>query len=251
MNILVGCEESQTVCIELRKRGHNAFSCDLKECSGGHPEWHFKMDVFKAIAGGMLVTQLGEVVEIRKWDMGIFFPDCTFLTCSAEWAYKEQPPLKSGKLVGLARQQARAEAYEFFMALWNCGIQKIGMENPVGVMSTYFRKPDQIIQPYEFGNNASKSTCLWLKNLPTLKKDSDLYVTPRTVCSSCSEVQRLPTHMKISLKDGCLKCGNKVSARWANQTDSGQNKLAPSAERAKLRSKTYPGIAKAMAEQWG
>lgn len=208
MKILIGCEESQEVCKAFRELRHEAYSCDLLPCSGGHPEWHLQMDVFAAI-------------KLKAWDMGIFFPDCTFLTCSAEWAYKYQEPLKSGKLVGAERRQARADAIEFFMALWNCGIPKIGMENPVGVMSSYFRKPDQIIQPYQFGEDASKSTCLWLKNLPLLEHGE--YYPPRIV------------HGK---------------PRWRNQTDSGQNNVAPSPDRAKLRSKTYKGVAQAMAAQW-
>lgn len=212
MNVILGCEESQAVCKAFRELGHEAFSCDLKPCSGGHPEWHFQMDIFEAI-------------KLKKWDLGIFFPDCTFLTCSAEWAYKDGPyhqKVKPGTLVGEARRRARGEAYEFFMSLWNCGIDKIAMENPVGVMSRYFRKPDQIIQPNEFGDDASKATCLWLKNLPILIGTGN--VEPRIVN------------------------GKK---RWANQTDSGQNKLSPSDNRAELRSKTYPGIADAMARQWG
>lgn len=241
MKILLGCEKTQEVCKAFRERGHEAYSCDIKPCSGGHPEWHLQMDVFKAIG-------------LRAWDMAIFFPDCTYLTCSAEWAYKEGPyhqKVKPRTLVGKERIKARGEAFEFFMALWNCGIPKISMENPVGIMSRYFRKPDQIIHPYEFGNDASKATCLWLKNLPILKKNNDYFILPRTICSKCSTVQMLPGHVKISLRDGCIKCGSKVRPRWGNQTDSGQNKLSPSDIRAEIRSKTYPGIAQAMAEQWG
>jgi hypothetical protein len=209
MRILVGCEESQAVTIELRKLGHEAYSCDLQECSGGHPEWHFKMDVFKAIAGGMLVTQLGQLVEVKDLDMGIFFPDCTYLTVSANKWYKDQPERKSGKLVGRARREARGKAFEFFMALWNCGIPKIAIENPIGIMSSYFRKPDQILQPWMFGHGETKATYLWLKNLPK--------ITPTNIVSG--REQRL-------------------------------RKLPPSKDRTKLRSKTFPGIAKAMAEQW-
>jgi len=212
MKILVGCEESQAVTIELRKLGHEAYSCDLKPCSGGHPEWHLQMDVFAAL-------------KMQKWDAGVFFPDCTYLTCSAEWAYKDGPyhqKVKPGTLVGEARRNARADAYEFFMALWNCGIQRIVIENPVGVMSRYFRKPDQVIQPWMFGDDASKKTCLWIKNLPKVWHSADNYVLPRIVN------------------------GKKL---WSNQTDSGQNNLSPSDNRAELRSKTYPGIAQAIAEQ--
>lgn len=208
LKILVGCEESQAVTIELRKLGHEAYSCDLLPCSGGHPEWHLQMDVFEAI-------------KIKDWDMGIFFPDCTFLTISAEWCYKEQPPLKSGKLVGQARKEARVKAIQFFVDLYNCEIPKIAIENPIGVISSQFRKPDQIIQPWQFGDNASKATCLWLKNLPLLKPTNEY--PPRIIN------------------------GKK---RWGNQTDSGQNKLPPSKNRAMLRSKTYPGIAQAIATQF-
>lgn len=225
MKILIGCEESQTVCKSFRAKGHEAYSCDILECSGGHPEWHFKMDVFKAIKAGLLTLQNGGTINIDNWDIGILFPDCTYLTCSAEWAYKEGPyhqKLKPGTLAGKERVKARADAYEFFMALYNCGISKIAIENPVGIMSRYFRKPDQVIQPYQFGENASKATCLWLKNLSLLKHTT--YYEPRTV-------------------------NNKKY--WGNQTDGGQNKLPPSADRAKLRSKTYAGIATAMADQWG
>lgn len=249
MRVLLGCEESQAVCIEFRKRGHEAYSCDLKPCSGGHPEWHLQMDVFEAIKGGTLKTQSGNFICVKDWDLGIFFPDCTYLTCSAEWAYKDSPyhqKVKSGTLVGNNRKEAREKAVKFVRDLMNCGIHKIGIENPIGKISTRIfwyvggenggerwevfprdlergsRKPDQIIQPYQFGNDASKSTCLWLKNLPLLAPTQ--YVEPRII-------------------------GGKK--RWGNQTDSGQNKLAPSEQRSTIRSKTYEGIARAMAEQWG
>ena len=212
MIVLFGCEESQECCKAFREKGHEAFSCDLKPCSGGHPEWHYQMDVFEAI-------------KLQDWDMGIFFPDCTYLTCSAEWAYKEPPyhqKIKPGTLVGIERKWARVAAAEFFMELYNCSIPEVAIENPIGVMSSLFRKPNQVIHPYNFGEDASKSTCLWLKNLPRL--NGTKYIEPRIVN------------------------GKK---RWGNQTDGGQNKLTPSDNRAELRSKTYSGIAKAMAEQWG
>ncbi len=212
MNILIGCEESQAVTMAFRALGHNAFSCDLKPCSGGHPEWHLQMDVFEAIA-------------MNDWDLGIFFPDCTYLTCSAEWAYKDGPyhqKVKPGTLVGEPRRQARNGAEKFFLALYNSKIPRVAIENPIGVMSSRFRKPDQVIQPHYFGDDASKGTCLWLKNLPILKKTEQC--PPRMV---------------------------NGRPRWANQTDGGQNKLPPTENRAELRSKTYPGIATAMATQWG
>jgi len=212
MNVLFGCEESQECCKAFRERGHDAFSCDFKPCSGGHPDWHLQMDVFEAI-------------KLKNWDMAVFFPDCTFLTCSAEWAYGEPPyhqKVKPGTLVGKGRRAAREDAVDFFMRLYNCGIPKIAIENPIGVMSSRFRKPNQVIQPNNFGEDASKSTCLWLKNLPRL--NGTKYIPPRIVN------------------------GKK---RWGNQTDGGQNKLTPSDNRAAMRSKTYQGIAAAMAAQWG
>lgn len=156
LQIIVGCEESQEVTKALRELGHEAYSCDLKECSGGHPEWHLKMDVFEAI-------------ELKNWDIGIFFPDCTYLTISANKWYKDMPPRKSGVLVGEERRQAREMAVNFFMRLYNCNIPKVAIENPVGVMSTRFRKPDQVIQPWMFGHGETKATCLWLRGLPKLE----------------------------------------------------------------------------------
>lgn len=228
MKIILGCEESQAVTIAFREKGHEAYSCDLKPCSGGHPEWHIQDDILNVINGGCF--PLGndfkrDEVIIYKWDKGIFFPDCTYLTCSAEWAYKEPPyhqKVKPGTLVGEARKLARKRAIEFVKKLYNCGIQEIAIENPIGVLSTEWRKPNQIIHPYNFGEDASKSTCLWLKNLPRL--NGTKYIEPRIV---------------------------NGKERWGNQTDGGQNKLTPSDNRAELRSKTYSGIAKAMAEQWG
>jgi len=197
MKILIGCEESQAVCIAFRKRGHEAYSCDLLPCSGGHPEWHLQMDVFEAIA-------------IREWDMMICFPTCTYLTVSANKWYKDQPERKSGTLVGEARREARREAIDFALRLFNCGIKKVAMENPIGVLSSVFRKPDQVLQPWMFGHGETKATCLWLKGLPKL--------TPTNIVDG--RVQRL--HL-----------------------------LPKTPDRAKLRSKTFPGIAAAMANQWG
>ena len=194
--ILVGCEESQAVTIELRKLGYEAYSCDLQECSGGHPEWHLQMDVFDAI-------------DLHNWGMGIFFPTCTYLTISANKWYKDQPPRKSGVLVGAERRKAREEAIEFFMNLYNCKIPKVAIENPIGVMSTRFRKPDQVLQPWMFGHGETKATCLWLKNLPKLK--------PTDIVEG--------RHQRMHL-------------------------LPKTKDRAKLRSKTYPGIAKAIADQF-
>lgn len=213
INVLIGCEESQAICIEFRKLGFNAFSCDLKPCSGGHPEWHLQIDVFEAI-------------KLKKWDLGIFHPDCTYLTVSANKWLKDQPKRKSGALVGKERRDARELAIDFFMRLYNCGIERIAIENPIGCMSSVFRKPDQIIQPWMFGDDASKATCLWLRCLPSLETEKANYYPPRITVT-----------------------GRK---RWGNQCDKGgDNVLPPTPDRAELRGKTYPGIAKAIAEQWG
>lgn len=262
MNILVGHEESQAVTKELRKLGHNAYSCDIKPCSGGHPEWHIQCDVELVIDGWRPVVFAGDCDEYGNcprceidyadcscpgptqegiefmekdsvlygrpegfaWGAGLFFPDCTYLTISAEWAYKYGPyhqNVKPGTLVGKERREARSRAVAHVWKLWRSDIPMISIENPVGRLSTLFRPPTQTIQPYEFGDDASKRTCLWLRGLPLLKGTK--YIQPRMV-------------------DG--------KPRWGNQTDSGQNKLSPGPGRAAERSKTYPGIAKAMAEQW-
>jgi hypothetical protein len=191
MRILVACEESQAVCIAFRERGHEAYSCDILPCSGGHPEWHIQGDVLKHFDDG--------------WDMMIAFPPCTHIAVSGAWKFEEKR--KDG------RQQ---QGIYFFMEFTKTNIPKVAIENPVGIMSTIYRKPNQIIQPWMFGDNASKKTCLWLKGLPIL----------------------LPTH-------------SSWKKRYANQTASGQNNIGPSANRSNLRSKTYPGLASQMAEQWG
>lgn len=197
MKVLIACEESQVVCKAFRAKGHEAHSCDLQDCSGGHPEWHLKMDCFKAI-------------DLIKPVLLIAHPPCDYLTISANKWYKDQPERKSGALVGEARREARREAIEFFMKLYNCGISKIAIENPIGVMSSEFRKPDQVLQPWQYGHGETKATCIWLKGLSKL--------TPTDIVEG--REQRL-------------------------------HKLPPSKDRAKLRSKTYPGIAEAMADQWG
>jgi len=206
MRVLVACEESQAVTKELRKLGHEAFSCDLFPCSGGHPEWHLQQNATELLK--------------QKWDMIIAFPPCTYLTVSGlHWNKRNKD-----------RANKTEEAFKFFMMFANADCDKIAIENPVGCVSTRWRKPDQIINPYQFGSDASKKTCLWLKGLPTLEHTE--YIEPRIV-------------------DG--------KKRWGNQMDSGQNvtlnergKVCAwnSDEIKKLRSKTYPGIAKAMAEQW-
>jgi len=201
MRILVGCEESQAVTKELRKLGHEAFSCDIQECSGGHPEWHYQQDIFEVINMG--------------WDMGIFFPPCTHLAVSGAAHFK--------KKIADGRQQ---QGIDFFMALVNCNIPKIAIENPIGVMSSKYRKPDQIIEPYQFGHKNKKPTCLWLKNLPKL--------VPTDIVDKGEFVTLTYANGKV-----------KKTSKWEYECAK-----MPVEIRGKMRSKTFEGIAKAMAEQW-
>lgn len=184
MRILVACEESQAVTKRLRLLGHEAYSCDILECSGGHPEWHIKDDVTPHLR--------------QPWDMVIAFPPCTHLASSGARWFEEKR--KDG------RQQA---AIDFFMACVNANAPRIAVENPVGIMSSVFRKPSQIIQPWQFGHGETKATCLWLQRLPVLR----------------------PTNI----------VEGREQRIW---------KMPPTPDRAKLRSKTFPGIADAMATQW-
>lgn len=206
MNILIGCECSGRVRDSFIRRGHNAVSCDLKPTERAGP--HIQGDVFEAIAS-------------RQWDMGIFFPDCTYLTGSGlHW---------NGRIEG--RAEKTEEALAFVRRLMDADIHKIAIENPVGCISTRIRKPNQTVQPYDFGEDASKRTCFWLKNLPILKKPRGMRVPGRMV--------------EWPVGSG------KMVERWANQTDSGQNAHPETDDRAENRSRTYWGIATQMADQWG
>ena len=193
MKVLVACEYSGAVRDAFILAGHDAMSCDLLPTDAPGP--HYQGDVFDIIGEG--------------WDLMIAHPPCTYLTVSANKWLKDQPPRKSGALVGEARRQAREESIDFVMALQNCGIPKIAIENPIGCLSTRWRKPDQVLQPWMFGHGETKATCLWLTGLPVL--------TPTDIVDGREQrLHHLP----------------KTADRW------------------KLRSKTYQGIAKAMAEQW-
>lgn len=224
MNVLIACEESQRVAIEFRCIGHNAFSCDTKDCSGGKPEWHLKGSVF-------------DFLDYLKWDLMIAFPPCTHLALSgAAWFEKKRTD---------GRQR---EAIEFFMKLWNVDIPKICLENPANIIGgEYIKKwfPDlcekyglplkksQSIQPYYFGDEAQKKTWLWLKGLSPLfhAKEVDLFNDKITHVSKGEMVE---------FESGC-KMPKWYADAWS---------LSPK-ERSELRSKTFPGIARAMAEQWG
>lgn len=210
MKIIIGCELSQIICIAFRKQGHEAYSCDIEPCEGNHPKWHIQNDLRN--------------VDISSFDLGIFHPPCTYLCVTGnKWMkpeFKDRFP---------NREQQRKDAIDFFMYCVNLPIEKICIENPIGIMSTINNKPDQMIQPYYFGDEAQKSTCLWLKNLPLLHhaKESDWFTEK--------------THVGHGEIHTC-KSGNKMPKWYA---------YAPKKERSKLRSRTFPGIAAAMAEQWG
>lgn len=178
----------------FRARGHDAWSCDLLDAEGPH-----------------LCCDVRLVLD-QGWDLAIFHPPCTYLSVSGLHWNARRPE----------RAKLTEEAIDFVSQLLNAPVGRIALENPIGILSTRIRKPDQIIQPYHFGEDASKATCLWLKNLPELRPTK--YCEPRLI-------------------DG--------RNRWSNQTDSGQNRLGPSEDRWKLRSITYQGIADAMADQWG
>ena len=197
MRVLVGCEYSGRVRNAFREAGHDAWSCDLLPSEDYSP-FHIQGDVLPLLDHG--------------WDLGIFHPPCTYLAVSGLHWNKRDP----------ARAAKTEEALAFVQRLMSAPIERIAVENPVSCISSRIRKPDQIIQPYEFGEDASKKTCLWLKNLDLLTPTQ--MVAPRLV-------------------DG--------KPRWSNQTDSGQNRLGPSEDRWKERSRTFAGVAKAMAEQWG
>lgn len=231
MKILLACEESQRVCIEFRKLGHEAYSCDIEKCSGGHPEWHIKDDVLRVLnptydGEACLIdfwTQDDEIHVIDKWDMIIAFPPCTYLTVAGNrWFNVEKYGYKA-----IERAENREKGKQFFMQFVNADCERIAIENPVGIMSTEYRKPDQIIQPWMFGDKARKATCLWLKGLPLLRA---IQIT------DCGEIY----------SGGYSK---NAGANWVEK--DGKILRWNDPETAKIRSKTFPGVAKAMAEQWG
>ncbi len=218
MKILVACEESQAVTKELRRLGHEAYSCDLIECSGGRPEWHIKWDALALVNGNCsFMTSDGELHRIDgKWDMLIAHPPCTYLSnAGARWLY-------AGKKLNQERYEQGLEAKEFFMAFINADCPRIAVENPIP--SSVYNLPEytQIVQPYEYGHPWSKKTCLWLKWLEPLKP-TDIVQDHKPFCSSGSYSRSHDPKFK-----GASRKGGS----------------------AKSRSKTFPGIAKAMAEQW-
>lgn len=217
MKVLVACEESQTVCKAFRERGHEAYSCDLQEPSGGHPEWHILGDALKAIEGGQISTMDGQTHDVGRWDLLIAHPPCTDLAVSgARWFPEKQ---KDG------RQQ---KSIVFFMQMALADCPRVAVENPICIMSSAWRKPDQIIQPYHFGHHARKSTCLWLKGLAHLK----------------------PTQI---VDPGEIRKGGFSVGASLDMARDENGKIIPwnDPRTAKIRSRTFEGIAAAMADQWG
>ncbi len=221
MKILVACEESQRVCVCFREKGHDAYSCDIQPCSGGSPQWHIMGDCVPLLNGNCnFETEDGAKHYISgRWDMIIAHPPCTYLTVTGNrWFNVDRYGEKAIK-----RAEERYKAILFFLKIANADCEKIAIENPVGVINTVFRKPDQIIQPYMFGDHAEKKTCIWLKGLPPLLPTN--YVDPPE---------------RVTFKSG------KSMPKWYSDLW-----CLPKDERSRMRSKTFPGIANAMAEQWG
>lgn len=227
MKVLVACEESQRVCKAFRERGHEAYSCDIIGCSGGHPEWHIKCNVLSLLNGFCLFETMDGTKHYTnsKWDLIIAHPPCTYLTNTGNrWFDIERYGEKA-----IHRHEKRLEAAEFFIAIWNADCEKVVIENPIGYMSTYFRKPDQIIHPYYFAKSENdencerKATCLWTRGTEPLKYE--IKYQPRIIQ---------------------YKNGKGTDSPWHMKTMS-----LPKEERSRIRSQTFPGIAEAMAEQWG
>lgn len=216
MRVGVICEFSGAVRDAFRRRGHDAISCDFKPTESPGP--HRQGDCFSFDWSG--------------FDLLICHPNCTFLTLSAEWAYGDGPyhqNVQPGTLTGAARRDARELAIQFVERLWSLPVPMMAIENPVGCLSTRFMEPTQIIQPWQFGEDASKSTCLWLRGLPPLQPTKRF----------AGRLVEWPRGSGVTVE------------RWGNETDAGQNKLSPSEHRKADRSRTYAGIADAMADQWG
>ena len=210
IKVLVACEESQAVCKAFRERGFEAYSCDIQECSGGHPEWHICGDALKAMMGGQIVTQDGKQHFVDKWDLMIAHPPCTYLSnAGARFLYPKG-------VLNEQRLRKGLMAKDFFLHFLWADIPKIAVENPIPSSVYCLPKYTQTIQPYQFGHPFKKKTCLWLKGLPKLEPTDEI---PLEQCES-----------------------TKVAGNWFNH--GGKDRQAN-------RAKTFPGIAKAMEEQWG
>jgi hypothetical protein len=234
MKALIGCEESQAVCIAFRKLGYEAYSCDTQSCSGGHPEWHIIADVLEVIKGGWFTTEAGNMVYIDKWDLLIGFPPCTHMAnAGGNWFEQKR---KDGR---------QEEAIRFFYKLFDAPIHRIALENPVGILCGDYiqkhfphlindlkrvglpRSPDQVIQPFYFGDPVRKYTCLWLKNLPKLTHTNE--VIPEDTG-------------KFIVRKGAYRNGTLRKLYWYDSISSKGG--------SKKKSKTFAGIAEAIANQW-
>ena len=210
LNILISCEASQTICKAFRQLNFNAFSNDIVKCYGGYPEWHLQMDAFEAL-------------KIKEWHLLIAHPPCQYLSYVGNKWLKDEYNLQYDLFDGLVtRKDKRINAFKFFMKFVNANVQHICIENPVGIVGKWYRKQDQIIHPYYFGDDYKKRTCLWLKNLPLLEK-TNLLPEPKPYYYTSTK---------------------KKPIQWVESV--GRNKNS-----RQIRSKTFPGIAEAMAKQWG
>ena len=224
MKVLVACEESQRVCTAFRERGHEAYSCDIQDCSGGHPEWHIKGDVLPLLNGHCTfqTCDLHTHTHTGRWDLIIAHPPCTYLTVTGNRWFDVSKYGEAAK----QRYKDRYQAIVFFMHFALADCCRIAIENPVGIMGTAWRSADQTIQPWQFGHPTVKKTCLWLKGLPPLQ--------PTEVV----EVDKSDVYAYVA-KNGRIKHDSRNRSRTNGESLS------------KHRSKTFAGIAKAMAEQWG
>lgn len=223
MRVLVACEESQTVCKAFREHGHEAYSCDIIEPSGGHPEWHILGDALVAMRGGQVTTMDGQTHDVGKWDLVIAHPPCTYLSLvtTRHLSLRMNPAERV-----IDRMWKLAGAAVFFMHCIYANADRVCVENPLGFMSKLYRKPDQTVHPYYFAasvndadNYEKKRTCFWLRNLPPLQRK---------------------TYLPEPEPKGVTVSGKK---KYFEECATGN--------RSKVRSKTFPGIAEAMAEQWG
>lgn len=216
MKVLIACEESQTVCKAFRALGHEAYSCDIVECSGGHPEWHVMGDARECLSGGTIVTVDGKCHTIVKWDLLIAHPPCTYLSNAGA----RHLHCRDGSL-NQARLEKAKEAKDLFMAFWEAEVPRVCVENPVPTKIHGLPPYTQIVQPYMFGHPVTKKTCLWLRNLPPLTA----------------------TDMVTPDKGRLMITANGVRRSCWTMDAKG--------DRQRIRSKTFEGLARAMAEQWG
>lgn len=224
MKVLVACEESQAVCTAFREKGHEAYSCDIIECSGGHPEWHIQADVLPLLNGDCeFVSADGQSHRIiGKWDMIIAFPPCTYFSNATmvNLGRKDKPHVFNAEWKKMFLSN-REKALDFVKTIYNADCERICIENVVGYLSTHFKKPSQYIEPYHFGDPWKKKTCLWLKGLPSLTETDVVEPTGKWVRHHLKSKDDLHGYKKRGVYS------------------------------AKERAKTFPGIARAMAEQWG